>query len=291
MTICSMTGFGRGESENKNYLVSVEIKTVNHRFRDIRFKMSHHFNPLELKMKKKIETFFSRGSFDIYINYKKAESNTFVDSIDSKKVVSYLKEMKKISDEAGVSFQAQPTSFLRQEFYKDQDDSVQDELTYLVEGAFDLAVKELKLSRTQEGEKLGHVLLKHQDDYKTIFENIDGVAKKYRMGIEKKLRKKIDELSSELKFDEPRYLQEVIYYLEKLDIDEEINRIIIHLEKLNDIIGKGGDVGRNIEFLLQELNRETNTIGSKSGDIEISDSVVQMKVHLEKIREQALNLE
>ena len=113
----------------------------------------------------------------------------------------------------------------------------------------------------------------------------------YQDKVKERLTKRFETDASGLNIDEPRFLQEVIYYLEKLDIDEEINRIVIHLEKLEGIFNKDSEVGRQIDFLVQELNRETNTIGSKSGNSDISAHVVQMKVQLEKIREQALNLE
>jgi len=109
--------------------------------------------------------------------------------------------------------------------------------------------------------------------------------------MKKKLINSFKENKEKLEVDESRFLQEMIYYLEKLDISEEINRIKVHLEKVNDLLAKGGEVGRQIDFLVQELNRETNTIGSKSSIIDISEQVVIMKNQLEKIREQGLNLE
>ncbi len=127
--------------------------------------------------------------------------------------------------------------------------------------------------------------------YDEHYQYICSVADSFQASVEEKLKKRFSELSSELNIDEPRFMQEVIYYLEKLDVHEEINRIQAHLEKLDSILSKGGEVGRQIDFLIQELNRETNTIGSKSNLKDISDSVVQMKVQLEKIREQGLNLE
>ena len=113
----------------------------------------------------------------------------------------------------------------------------------------------------------------------------------YQEQIKDKLLKRFETENSNLKIDDSRFHQEVIYYLEKLDIDEEVNRIDIHLNKLDKIFNSTGEVGRQIDFLVQELNRETNTIGSKSASGEISENVIQMKVQLEKIREQALNIE
>ena len=129
------------------------------------------------------------------------------------------------------------------------------------------------------------------DLYYGHFQKIESSVESIQKNIETRLRKRFETFSQELNVDEPRFLQEVVYYMEKLDISEEINRIHTHFDRLSELIEKGGEVGRQIEFLLQELNRETNTIGSKSSMEDISESVVQMKVQLEKMREQALNLE
>jgi uncharacterized protein (TIGR00255 family) len=286
-----MTGFGRGEGETGDYTVTVELKSVNHRFKDTRFKMSSLFNSVEIEMKKKLGERFGRGSFDIFLNYKRSESNSKFSDIDSSKVDDFLKMMKSMTEPQGVSLTVDATSFLRNEFYKDQDLSKDKSLMEAAWKAFEAAVDSLEASRSSEGEKLLLVLKKHRSTYDEHYQFICSKADGFQASVEEKLKKRFTELSSELAIDEPRFMQEVIYYLEKLDVHEEIDRIQAHLEKLDSILEKGGEVGRQIDFLIQELNRETNTIGSKSNLKDISDSVVQMKVQLEKIREQGLNLE
>ncbi len=289
--IYSMTGFGRGEGTTGDYTVTVELKSVNHRFKDTRFKMSSIFNSVEIDMKKKIGEKFGRGSFDIFINYKRSESNSKFSDIDNAKVDDFLKMMKSMTDPHGVALNVDATSFLRNEFYKDQDLSKDKSLMEATWKAFEAAVESLAASRSSEGEKLIKILKDHRTTYDKHYQYICGMADSFQASVEEKLKKRFSELSSELNIDEPRFMQEVVYYLEKLDVHEEINRIQAHLEKLDSILEKGGEVGRQIDFLIQELNRETNTIGSKSNLKDISDSVVQMKVQLEKIREQGLNLE
>lgn len=289
--INSMTGFGRGEGSSENYAVTVEVKSVNHRFKDTRFKMSSAFNSCELDMKKRLGEKFKRGSFDIFINYKRSESNSKVSDIDPKKVNDFLSTLKKMTEGQGVQLTAEATGFLRNEFYADQDLSKDENLINATWQAFDAALISLETSRSQEGEKLLKVLQDHRKQYEEHFQFINSKADSFQASTEEKLKKRFAELSSDLQIDEPRFMQEVIYYLEKLDVHEEINRIQAHLEKLDSIMSEGGEVGRQIDFLMQELNRETNTIGSKSNLKDISDSVVQMKVQLEKIREQGLNLE
>jgi uncharacterized protein (TIGR00255 family) len=158
--------------------------------------------------------------------------------------------------------------------------------------SFDSALESLLVSRKEEGSKLIQTLCSHQEAYVENYKKVIPLKNTYQDQVRAKLMKKMESEKANIKeINEDRFNQEVIYYLEKLDVDEEINRIQIHLEKLTNILQSNGEVGRQIEFLLQELNRETNTLGSKSGHSDISEYVVQMKVHLEKIREQALNLE
>lgn len=290
MPIQSMTGFGKGESESENYIVSVEIKTVNNRFKDIRFKMSSLFNALELPLKKKIEAKFVRGSFDIYVNYKKnTAAKSFVD-LDKQKVSGFIEELKTIAEETMIPMNFAPTDFLRSDFYMD-DETKEEQLEGLLLSAFDQALEKLEASRIEEGKKLVEKLKEHKEAYASHYKNIPPLKEGYQDSVREKLKKRFDSELQGTSIDESRFLQEVIYYMEKLDVDEEITRISVHLEKLESLLHSPKEVGRQIDFLVQELNRETNTIGSKSGSSEISENVVQMKVQLEKIREQALNLE
>jgi uncharacterized protein (TIGR00255 family) len=160
-----------------------------------------------------------------------------------------------------------------------------------LQNSFKLALGDLKKSRVQEGEKLIKVLEKHLDNYKEHFKVIEQNAEHFKKIVEEKLVKRVDEYKSLVSVEQSRLLQEVVFYLEKIDIHEELNRIHSHLEKFQNLIKSNNDVGRQLDFLLQELGRETNTIGSKSTLKEISDSVVQMKLQLEKMREQGLNIE
>lgn len=286
----SMTGYGKGVVEAANFNVTVEIKSVNHRFRDIRFKMSSRLNHVELPLRKALENRFKRGSFDIYVNYKKAEQSKVEFNIDYNKVSAFLEESKRVANAAGTPFSINPTDFLRSDFSAEVDDSIYEELASLVTEAFNLALFDLEKCRNDEGEKLKAVMLDHRDAYVKIFSTLEDKTDLYRAGVEAKLKKSFEESELKNKIDDSRFLQEVVYYLEKLDVHEELNRIKAHLEKFETIISEGGEVGRQFDFLFQEFNRETNTIGSKSGDSTISSAVVQMKVQLEKMREQALNL-
>ncbi len=286
-----MTGFGRGEASDDELGVQVEIKSVNHRFKDIRFKMSSQLNNLELELKKSLGDRFSRGSFDISINTKRAEAKSRFDHLDETKIEDYLTRVKGIAGKAGVELQVSATEFLRSEFYREQDEEQPQKIQDFVKQAFELACIQLENSRKEEGQKLLVDIQKHVGHFEAAFKNIVDLAGTFQTHVEERLRKRFAEYGKEIQVDEPRFLQEVVFYLEKLDVQEEISRIKAHLSKLVDLLLNGHEVGRQIDFLMQELNRETNTIGSKSAMKEVSDSVVQMKVQLEKIREQGLNLE
>jgi uncharacterized protein (TIGR00255 family) len=289
MPLYSMTGFGRGESSDSQYNVTVELKSVNHRFKDTRFKMSSLFNSLEIELKKELFSHFKRGSFDIFINFKRAEKNSKFDDIDFEKVKSFLALSSSVIPQE--SLKISPTDFLRNEFMMENDLSKDETLLDLTRSAFKKACESLKSSRLSEGQKLDKVINDHLGIYKGHFSSVESQTPAFQKNVEEKLKKRFEEMKTEINIDEPRFMQEVVFYLEKLDVHEEINRIKAHLEKLDEILGGQAEVGRQIDFLVQELNRETNTIGSKSSMQEISDNVVQMKVQLEKIREQGLNLE
>ena len=286
-----MTGFGKGEAAGPNYTITTEIKTVNNRFKDFKFRMSSLFNSLELDLRSKLENEFRRGSFDVSVTYKRNEKTVTEFQIDPKKVEAFLGLVKPIFEKQNVPFQVSPTEFLRSDFYKDEDDKKENELEPLALASFDQAMKALRTSRANEGEKLVNKLLEHLSIYETCLAKVEEVKNQYPDMMKDKLTTKLNEKLKDIKVDESRFLQEVVYYLEKLEIDEETTRAKIHVGKLKSVLKSTGEIGRQIDFLLQELGRETNTMGSKSAAPEISTNVVEMKVQLEKIREQALNLE
>lgn len=290
----SMTGFGKAEKSNDEYTIVVEVKSVNHRFRDVRFRMSSLFNSLELRLRKIVSDYFKRGAFDIHVQYKRNDSTRRFDDLDENKIQSFITKMNTISKSSKVPVQFQPCDFLRSEFYKDDNSNRDKVLQELLLDTIEVALQEIKKSRVAEGVKLLEAINEHRDKYTKYFSTIEKLSSEYQESVKEKLEKRFNEFKSNLesvKVDQPRFLQEVVYYLERLDISEEQNRIRAHLDKLNELLETDGEIGRQIDFLIQELNRETNTIGSKSALKEISDSVVQMKVQLEKIREQGLNLE
>ena len=286
-----MTGFGSNEANNEIYKVNIEVKSVNNRFKDIRFRMPNFLSYLELDLRKSIDSFFQRGSFDVNVSLKKIDSLKD-DLLDHEKINKFLNDFSsnvKISS----TMQIQPTGFLRQEFFKDNDLTESDKLGLkqdIVE-SFNVACKALKKSREGEGAKIKIKLLEYQASFVNEKEKIKSHSNAFKISVERRLEEALNKLKEKTELDEGRFHQEVVYYLEKLDINEELDRLDIHLKKLSSLFEESGAIGRQIDFLLQEINRETNTIGSKSSSSEISSSVVQMKTFLEKIREQSLNIE
>ena len=291
MSVYSMTGFGKGESAGVGYTLTTEIKSVNNRFKDFKFRMSSLFNPIEIELRSKVENEFKRGSFDISVSYKKNEKANVEFQVDPKKVAAFLDLMKPIFDEKKISFQVSPVEFLRSDFYREDGNDRDDEISILAKKSFELAIAALKSSRSAEGDKLVSKLLEHLGVYEVCLAEVEKLKNLYPDMIKDKLTQKMAEKLKDFKIDESRFLQEVVYYLEKLEVEEEITRAKIHLGKLKAVLNSSGEIGRQIDFLLQELGRETNTMGSKSAHPDISSNVVEMKVQLEKIREQALNLE
>ena len=253
--------------------------------------MPSSLNQLELALKQELNDTFSRGTFDIFVNVKRSEDKNRFDDLDENKISKYLEKMVPLFKKESLNPSVSVTDFLRAEFYKEQDTNSDAEVSELVAAAFKTALNDLKKSRSSEGEKLFHALNKHLENYKSYFTVIEKNANHFKDMVEEKLKKRVEDYKNVIAVDQGRLLQEVVFYLEKIDIHEEITRVNAHLEKFQTLLKSNNEVGRQIDFFIQELNRETNTMGSKSTMKEISDAVVQMKVQLEKMREQGLNIE
>lgn len=284
-----MTGFGRAESETEESLITVEVKSVNNRYKDYRFRMPGHLNAYEMSFRELLNKYFKRGSLDVSVQIKRNPKNDNFLNLDYSKVTQFIKEFtKEVSSEGSYRI----TDFLRSEFYKDQADADREKFGELVSSVLERAVAEIIKFREREGEKLIEIFKVQIAEYQSSLKLVKEFSKDYQDKLKEKLLKKFEDQKLNIEIDEDRFNKEIIFYLEKLDIDEELDRANIHLSKLLNLFAKGsGELGREFEFLLQELHRETNTMGSKSSHEKISENVVKMKVYLEKMREQALNIE
>lgn len=289
--ISSMTGFGRGEGELEGLRFSVEIRSVNHRYRDILSRMPREFNPLEEKMKQVISRQVSRGRLEVSVSVRETSEREKKVEVNLPLARGYyraLNELKgKLQLEEDITLQL-ITGF--------QDVLVvekEDVLRYwpALGEALSTALQGLISMRRQEGENLTQDLLSRIDKIEVILEEIKERAPQVVEGYRIRLQERLKDLCPDLEIEESRFLMECTLFAERSDIHEEIVRMSSHLEAFRRTLNEGGAVGRKMDFLVQELNRETNTIGSKANDYQLSHRVVDIKSELEKIREQVQNIE
>lgn len=290
----SMTGFGRGESENKQYKIVIEIKSVNHRYNDIIIKMPKKLNVLEEKMKATIKNYVNRGRVEVFVNFEESEADNFVITPNYTVLDQYVSALEAIKDkytlvdDMGVSLLARYPDALKVEF-----EEADEELIWtLMESALTGALENLKAMRQVEGVKLKEDTISRVNVIRAIVKEIEKLAPDIVATHKEKMLERIkDLLDGTIEVDEQRIAMEIAVFSDKTNITEEIVRLESHFEQLVNILDESKPVGRKLDFLIQEMNREVNTIGSKSPDIDISNYVVDMKSEIEKIREQIQNIE
>lgn len=298
----SMTGYGKAQSSVNGKTVAVEMKSVNHRFLEPSFKMPHIFNMFEDELKRKLKNSLFRGKIDIYISYRD-ESDAVADIIPNKPVIAaYLGQLKNVCDEYGIPFNVTTDMILSlpDAFVKNtaEDGSENDsEIKEVLFDAFDKALSNFIDARAKEGENLKEDLLSHLDKIERYMEVIKGRAPDIEALLRERLKEKLVNILGEITtetcitVDENRLNTEVVYYVERACIDEELVRMASHIKAMRKEIADGVNVGKKMDFMVQEMNREINTIGSKSSDFDIASTVVAVKSEIEKIREQIQNVE
>jgi uncharacterized protein (TIGR00255 family) len=291
--IKSMTGYGRGVSQEGDKEFQVEIKTLNHRYIDIFIKMPRQISFLEDRVREMVVKSLSRGKIDVYITYKDAEETAKLVSVDKSIAGSYINAVKKLRDEfflkddISVSLISQFPDVFHIENVEEDEDAIWSVLQIAVQNALDSLIE----MREIEGESLKSELDKKAAGLESIIDEISfrspEVVKEYKV----KLENRINELLEQQTIDEARIATEVAIFADKCSIDEEIARLRSHILQLVETLGLKEPVGRKLDFIIQEMNREINTIGSKANDLEITKKVVEVKSEIEKMREQAQNIE
>ncbi len=291
--IKSMTGFGRGKIEDGGKELMVEIKTVNHRYCDIYIKMPRQISFLEDKVREVIRKKISRGKVDVYITYDDFSEDSKDIIIDRALAEAYNRSVQLLRDEFGlkddisVSLIARFPDVLRVEKPEEDEERIWSLLSVALNDALDALIN----MRQIEGEGLMHDLLERttiiENNIKEISIRAPEVVKEYKC----KLENRIKELLDQQIVDENRLAMEVAIFADRCSIDEELVRLGSHIKQLRETLKLSQPVGRKLDFLLQELNREINTIGSKANDLIITNQVVEIKSELEKIREQIQNIE
>ncbi|NTV89001.1 MAG: YicC family protein [Clostridiales bacterium] len=291
--IKSMTGFGRGEAREDGIEFMVEIKTVNHRYTDVFVKMPRQIGFLEEKVRNLVSKAVSRGKIDVFITY----SNT---SEDSKSVVydeglakAYIASVQKMKERFGLKDDVTLTLVSRfpDVFRIEQADQDEDKLWQLLKAAVDNALQSLISMRQHEGEGLSTDMLEKASFIESLLKDISVRAPEVVKEYKAKLENRIKDLLEQPNLDESRLATEVAIFADRCSIDEEIVRLASHIGQLRDTLKIQQPVGRKLDFLIQEMNREINTIGSKANDLTITRNVVDIKSEIEKLREQVQNIE
>lgn len=282
-----------GQFQNENIFFKVEIKSVNSRYSEFNIRMPKTLIAFEDRVRKLLKEEISRGKVDVYINYNfLSQSDTKVVA-DAHLAGEYLKAFEDLRDELGLISEISLRDIYTMEgvISTISNDDVKEELWEPLKSAVTIALNQFVEARELEGAALK---ADFEDKLKDITACAEFIRDKAPAVIEentKKLRENIEKNLNKDELDLQRLTTEVAIMCDKLSIDEEIVRIFSHLLQFNDIINRYNSIGRNLDFLVQELNREVNTVGSKTGDIEILNKVVELKSHIEKLREQIQNIE
>ena len=290
----SMTSFGRAQSEEgKDSCFSVEMKSVNHRYLDINIRMPRIMLALEEKIRNIISKKLNRGKVDVFINYKNYGNNTGKPNLNMKLASEYYECLRQISTELNVIDDISATKIARLpdvitlEEPEENLDSILKEISPLIESALEL----MDEMRKKEGEKLKEDILSKVEMIELYVQEIEKVSDNIPKNYKKKLEERLSELLSGVDIDESRIALEVAILSDKAAVDEELTRLRSHLCQIKSTLDLEEPIGRKMDFIIQEINREANTIASKSTDINMTNKVIEVKNTIEKIREQVQNIE
>lgn len=290
----SMTGFGRGTCNENGKEFTVEIKSVNHRYIDFYIKLPRQIAYLEERIREVVSKSIFRGKVDIFISFEDRSEDSKSVMLDEALAGAYIQAVEKLKEKYGlkddlsVSLVSRFPDVLRIE--KNEDD--EEQLWTILNRALEAAVASLVQMREKEGNELRMSLLQKADYMENIISQIANRSPEVVIEYKQKLENRIKDLLNQQTIDENRIAMEVAIFADRCGIDEELVRLGSHLTQLRDILNiKKQPVGRKLDFLVQEINREINTIGSKSNDIIITKNVLELKSETEKIREQIQNME
>ncbi len=291
--IKSMTGFGRFEVADGTRKCTVEIKSVNHRYLDLAIKMPKKLNFFESAIRNVLKEYIQRGKVDVFISYEELKEQNVTIKYNSDVAAEYLKYLKAMAEEFGLDNDIRVSTLSRypEVFSMEDVDIDEEEIWHLLEKTLREAAKNFVDTRIKEGENLKADMVSKLDG---MLKHVDFITERSPIIIEeykKRLEEKVKELLEDSKVDENRLLMEVTIFADKSCVDEELVRLRSHIETTKETLILGGSVGRKLDFIAQEMNREANTTLSKSNDLEISNVAIELKTEIEKIREQIQNIE
>lgn len=290
----SMTGFGRGQISGENFTVSVELKTVNNRFLDMNLRLSQELQPLEADLKRLISSRLSRGRVEINLQYEKLGDVVY--ELNRPLISGYLSALKEMQVEFSLTGEPDLNMIARlPNVLQTKKDELDESFADAVKKAFETALNELENMREVEGKSLKDELSFRLAEIEIELPKIEAesaeVAEEYRERLTKRINEFLAKSDSQIELDQARLAQEIAYLAEKSDISEELARLRAHIEQFRAIMTEENDVGKRLDFLTQELNREANTISSKSNNLKVKESALTVKSEIEKIREQVQNVE
>ncbi len=288
-----MTGFGRFETDTKERKITVEMKGVNHRYLELSIKLPKKLSFFEVRIRTLLKQYISRGKVDVFITYEDVSEGRSSVHYNEDLAAEYFMALTKMSERFGIendvktSLLAQlPEVFTLQEQTQDEE-----ELFEFVEQVIEKAAGQFVEMREKEGTHLKKDILFKLDGMIKCVEQIEERSPKILEEYKKKLSDKITELLGDVSIDETRITTEVTIFADKICVDEETVRLKAHIKSMKDTLEDGLNIGRKLDFIAQEMNREANTILSKANDLTITELAIQLKTEIEKIREQIQNIE
>lgn len=291
--IKSMTGFGRCEESDGDRKLTVEMKAVNHRYLDVNMKMPKKLNFFESAIRNVLKNYIQRGKVDIFFTYEDLSENKVALKYNADVAAEYLKHIKQMSEDFGLGGDISAAGLSRypEVITMEEQTLDEEELWKLIELTVSTAAKRLVDSRIVEGENLRidliHKLDTMLEDVSYIEDRSPEMMQEYRT----KLEDRVKELLGDSGIEESRVASEVIMFADKTCVDEELVRLKSHIKNTKETLNAGGNMGRKLDFIAQEMNREANTILSKANDLQISNKAINLKTEIEKIREQIQNIE
>ena len=289
----SMTGFGRGEAADEDYKIQVEMKSVNHRYLDLGIKMPKKFNPFEARIRKLLKKDIERGKVDIYITCETFSEKAVSLSYNEALAKEYMDIFRQMSERFSIENDVTVSSLSRypEVIATGQSEADEEALWRLLEKAFSIALEKFVDQRTREGEHLLSDLMGKLQDMEGWIGEIEKRSPQILREYRTRLEEKVKELLEGSGTDENRIAAEVTLFADKICVDEETVRLRSHIKSMQTTFMRGDSVGRKLDFIAQEMNREANTILSKANDLEISGTAIELKTAIEKVREQIQNIE
>lgn len=289
----SMTGYGRCEAVTDGKKILVEIKSVNHRYSDYNIKVQRHLGFLEDKIRKHVSASITRGKVDVYLNVENFENADKEITLNIPVARNYIEVLKQLRDEFGLSDDITVTSVARNAdiFRTERLEEDEEQLWTTVRSVLDEALGDFVAMREREGARIEADLCSRIEYMRTLVKKVEERSPQTVSEYSDRLYEKIKEVLDGRDVDDARVLTEVAIYADKVAVNEETVRLSSHFAEFGEIISSGEPAGRRLDFLIQEINREVNTIGSKASDIEIAKVVVELKGEIEKLREQIQNIE